>query len=103
MKKIIGALFSVFAFFAISGACADQSPESIVSCPHNGWIVGGYTAPAAINGEMCTWGEDKCASCIRSLEDQGCKVIDVDYQTHRFDKEYDDLLVVTYLLSCDRR
>ena len=103
MKKIIGVIFSILAFSAISGAYADQSPESIVTCPHNGWIVGAYTVPAAINAESCARGEGKCATCISSLENQGCKVIDVDLQTYRFIEELDDLLVATYLLSCDQR
>lgn len=103
MKKVIGAIFSVLAFSAIPGAYADQSPESIVTCPHNGWTVGAYTVPEAINAESCTRGEGKCATCISSLENQGCKVIDTDLQTYRFIEEFDDLLVATYLLSCDQR
>ena len=105
MRKIIGAILSVLAFFAISVVYADQSPESIVACAHNGWYVGGYTVPAAISAELCTRGAegDKCATCISSLEDQGCELIDVDFQTFRFVEELDDLLVATYLLSCDRR
>jgi hypothetical protein len=106
MKKIIVAVFLVLALFAIQGAYAEQSPESIVACPaNNGFVVGGLTVPAAINTELCAIPDmgNKCATCIRSLENQGCKVIDVDYQTLRFDKEYGDLLVAIYLLSCDRR
>jgi len=106
MKKIFGAIFSVLAAFVISDAYADQSPESIVACDQGGWYVGARTVPAAINTELCAIGAaegNKCSTCIRSLENQGCKVIDVDYQTYRYDKEYSDLLIATYLLSCDRR
>ena len=106
MKKLVSAIFSVLAFFTISCAYADQSPESIVSCNHNGYYLSAQTISAAVNDELCTWAEDKCATCISSLEDQGCKVIDVDFQTNRFVEELDkldDLLVATYLLSCDRR
>ena len=103
MKKLVSAIFSVLAFFTISGAYAEQSPESIVTCSHHGYYVEAQAISAAVNDELCTWWEDKCATCISSLEDQGCKVIDVDFQTYRVVEELDDLLVTTYLLSCDQR
>jgi hypothetical protein len=104
MKKIIGAIFSVLTAFTISGAFADQSPETIVGCIHNGWGVAAFTAPAAINAELCTPASgNKCAPCISSLENQGCKVIDVDYQTFPCREELNDQLWAFYLLSCDRR
>ena len=102
MKKLVSAIFSVLAFFTISGAYADQSPESIVTCVGNQYFVLSHTLSGAVNTELCT-GEHTCATCIPSLEDQGCKVIDVDFQTYQFVEELDDLLVATYLLSCDQR
>ena len=100
MKKLVSAIFSVLAFFTISGAYADQSPESIVACPHNGYYVAAQTISAAVNDELCTWGEDKCATCISSLEDQGCKVIDVVPKPLRFRDAEGEGTAVTYFLSC---
>lgn len=103
MKKIVNSILFILVFFAISVAFADQSPESIVSCAANGYLVGAQSIYGAVNAELCTQGEDACATCIGSLEDQGCKIIDVVPITLRYVEELDDLLTVTYLLSCDPR
>ena len=99
MKKLVSAIFSVLAFFTISGAYADQSPESIVTCVGNQYFVLSHTLSGAVNTELCT-GEHTCATCIPSLEDQGCKVIDVVPKPLRFRDAEGEGTAVTYFLSC---
>lgn len=99
MKKINGAIFSAFAFFAISGAYADQSPESLVTCGGVAYSVLSHSLAGAVNTGLCT-GEHTCATCIPSLEDQGCEVINVVPKPVRYRNEAGELNTVTFFLSC---
>lgn len=99
MKKIISTIFSVLAFFTISGAYADQGPESIVTCGLPAYVVLSHSLAGAVNAELCTE-EHTCATCIPSLEDQGCKVIDVVVNPIRGRNQAGEELSVTYFLSC---
>lgn len=84
MKPVKNILLIVLAFSLISGVSAgerskNQSPESIVTCQILGpgiYRVAGLSLPASINAETCTLSFSditvSCASCISSLEDQGC-------------------------------
>jgi len=82
MKQVI---YSVLFLFFLSGASAFagdktrpvESPESIVTCATgSGNGVEMKTVPVCINVNDCYYAAD-CATCITSLEAQGCKVIDV--------------------------
>ena len=92
MKKLVIAILVVVVFCWISVVSADnkpveESPESIVTCVsmtgHGIHHLYTRSFPETINGEQCrTWGEpdrepDPCAPCIISLEDQGCKIVDI--------------------------
>jgi hypothetical protein len=101
MKNIIGAIFSVLALFALPGAYAEQSPESIVVCGRSLFSVDSHTLPGFVNTELCTE-EQTCATCIPSLEDQGCKVIKVVPKPFRGRNQIGEDLTVTYFLSCSR-
>jgi len=101
MKKIIGALFSALAAFVIAGACADQSPESIVMCARPLYVVASHSLPGAVNAELCTE-QHTCATCIPSLEDQGCKVVNVVPKPLRVRNDIGEIGTVTYFLSCNR-
>jgi len=101
MKKIIGEIYSVLAFFAISGVYADQSPESIVICARPVYGVASHSLPGSVNTELCT-PEHTCATCIPYLEDQGCKVIKVVPKPLRVRNDIGEIATVTYFLSCNR-
>ncbi len=99
MRKLT-SLFLAVAVYALMGvgvAAADgedpskrqQTPESIVICgdqgivrqppndlPQAGLGVQTITTPESIALERCNRGA-QCAPCIRSLEKQGCKVLDL--------------------------
>jgi hypothetical protein len=103
MKKIIILIFAVLAFSWTPVVSAEQSPESIVSCSANAtpYLVLGESIPETINAEQCKTypdgGPDACSPCINSLENQGCKIVDVVVATIS-----PPFTVVTYLLSCVR-
>jgi len=101
MKKTVNAIFFVFAFFAISGAYADQSPESMVTCGGAAYSVLSHSLAGVVNTGLCTE-KDTCATCIPSLEEQGCKVINVIPKPVRYRNEAGELNTVTYFLSCSR-
>jgi len=103
MKKIVISLLAVLAFSWASGVAADQSPESIVSCSSTGiYGVAARSIAEGINAEQCypPGSPIDCATCIRSLEAQGCKVVDVVVNTlSSANVELDHQMVVNYLLS----
>ena len=104
MKKLVIAILVVIAFSWVSVVSAEnrrgeESPESIVTFSGGGGeTISTISVPGTINVVQCGYWEGMPASCIMSLEDQGCKVVDV-IVTH-----YEDYLTMTtYLLSCDGR
>ena len=97
MRKL-GTLFlavAVYVLVGIAGAAADddesrkrqQSPDSIVTCQGSagGYVPINVTTSTELNLVHCTSSFDRsadpvipgCFSCVRSLEKQGCKVLDV--------------------------
>ena len=92
----------------VSGVSADNpsrwhSPESVVTCQTQGpmdYAVIALSVATAINTEQCAETPDgfadSCAPCISSLENQGCKVVDV------VTGKSNEIPNVTYLLSCIR-
>ena len=112
MKKIVIAILVVVAFSWVSVVSAenrrvDESPESIVWCLSalGTHLVQTRSLPETINAEKCRVGEpdrypDPCAPCIISLEEQECKIIDVNV-AHVTESGLDTS--VTYVLSCDGR
>ena len=95
MRKL-ATLFLVVAVYALMGigaAVADddskrqQRPDSIVTCQGSagGYVPINVTTSTELNLVHCTSSFDRsadpvipgCFSCVRSLEKQGCKVLDV--------------------------
>lgn len=83
---------AVYALMGISAAAADnasgngqQNPDSIVTCSGEAgdFVVINRTTPTFLALDECSAGRedplvrDPCAPCIRSLENQGCMVVDV--------------------------
>jgi len=106
MMKILTTIFLALAFSLTSVVSAGSdalkpSPESVVTCQIAGgvgYINVGWSVPAAINTEQCFQPPDTglpCAPCIISLENQGCRTVDV--VTGISNNIYP---IVTYLLSC---
>lgn len=101
MKKIMILILSVLAFSWTPGVSADQSPESVVKCMDGGgrFLVVAKSISEAINAEQCNPYSDSqtlywCSACISSLENQGCKLIDVVVENIEKNTR------LTYLLSC---
>ena len=102
MKKYVIAILVALAFSWVSGVSAkEESPESMMTCGGgNGGSISVLSIPETINGEGCPpFMEGACASCIISLEDQGCKLVDV-IVTHFRPPESVTVSGTTYLLSC---
>lgn len=111
MKKIVIVILVLFPFSMILGcsgneviAAGDQngseSPESMVTCW--GANISELSVPGTINVNQCGLWVDECASCIMSLEDQGCKNVDI-VVTHVQQDDNTTITARTYLLSCDGR
>ena len=109
MKKLIQLLLVSFVLIWSTGAFADaprnsspQSPESNVTCGSGNGEQPVIFADISVlkNMEQCKPIEDTCAPCISSLENQGCKFIDV-ILTHPADSGIPS--IASYLLSCDGR
>jgi len=104
MKKIVISIFVVSALFCISAVSAGKypgkdSPESVVTCVNAGerFLIYSKSISGAINEEQCQSSspDHTCSPCIISLEDQGCKIINVDVETNVAGEN-----VLNYLLSC---
>ncbi len=105
MKKIVSATLVVCAFFWISIVSADNrrdkpfkhSPESFVTCGQAGGPsnIQQISVLKTIGLEQCPVFSLPCAPCILSLEDQGCKIVEV-VVAHSNELSTQ----VTYLLSC---
>ena len=105
MKKIVIVLLVFFFFSWISVVSAGnfpakESPESTVHCVLP--IIDWHSVLGTINVEKCDryTPEDTCSPCITSLEEQGCKFIDVVVGHTTYPQESVKIL---YLLSCDGR
>jgi hypothetical protein len=111
MKIVMNVILVVLAFAWISGVSADkgskkQSPESIVTCAIAGgsYLILSRSVHDTINTGQCkTWDPDEapdpCSPCISSLENQGCKIVDV-VMGSQLVGEGSSETTVTYLLSC---
>ena len=110
MKKLMQLLlvscvliFSTSVFADTPVNRPDQSPESRVACTSgNGDTIQFADISVSLNMEQCELFEDNCAPCISSLENQGCKFIDV-IVTHPIANDVGIPSMTSYLLSCDGR
>ena len=93
-----------YTFMGFDEAIADpkgkQKPDSIVHCLGDifgpDYLVASRTVPASVNLDQCVRREDGgCSPCIRSLEEQHCKVVDVIVA-----EPVGHGLPATFLLSC---
>ena len=104
MKKIVivSLVFFFFSWISVVSAGnfpAKESPESTVHC----WLPGidWHSVLGTINVEKCDrYTEDTCSPCITSLEEQGCKIVDV---VVNMPPRPEENVLMTYLLSCDGR
>ena len=83
----------------------EPKPDSIVTCLGAGnYVVLARSAPASVDLGQCSHPPDfaaDCSSCIRSLENQGCSIVDVTVtNTGQFGGE--PLPGATFLLSCEK-
>ena len=92
-------------FAGVPGNIPVQSPESRVACAAAaGDFILFADISLSLNMEKCTPFEDTCAPCISSLENQGCKFIDVIVDhIGTGSPELASISNATYLFSCDGR
>ena len=110
MKKIAVILFTllvVVSFLSLGTSIAKPpvekiSADSIVTCwedsSQGNFVVWSRTTPTSINLDECSAifpNGDQCSPCIRSLETQGCMVVDV-VVSHIQDQPDK----MTFILSC---
>ena len=111
MKMIINVVLVVLAFTWASGGYAGnwskkQSPESIVTCSSLDYtyLVLHRSVSSSINLDACAV-ESQCNPCIESLENQGCKIIDLklDHLLRDVGDEADwPQAFASYSLSCKK-
>ena len=113
MRKlsILFLAVAVYALMGIGVAAADpkgnEKPNSIVTCFSTSpdYFVGARTAPVFANLDQCSAFSD-CSPCIRSLENQGCEVLDL--VTEFIPQSFSSLPTrtmfptATFQLSCER-
>ena len=87
------------------GRRSEPKPDSIVACSAGGkFVVSGTTFPPSIDpsideSECERFGATpNCSICIRSLEHQGCEVLDIDAINFTSPGNYE----AVFVLSCDR-
>jgi hypothetical protein len=111
MKKLVQLLlvtcvliWSTCVFAVVPGNGPVQSPESMITCGSGNQEHPVVVADISVslNMEQCELFEDNCAPCISSLENQGCKFIDV-IVTHPLANDVGVPSMTSYLLSCDGR
>ncbi len=83
----------------------DPKPDSVVGC----FIAGGpygvfaLTVPESIDESSCTPGSgDPCSPCIRSLENQGCEVVEPVRTTDAAVPGEGLFQFSTFVLSCEK-
>ncbi len=102
---MIVALCFVLIGTVAAGIPNEPKPDSVVGCV-GGFAIGAplmvltRTVPLSIDSTACER-EALCSPCIRSLENQGCDVLDVDAASRAPDpfQLYTDAL---FVLSCAR-
>ena len=104
MMKILTTIFIALAISLTSVISAgsdalNPSPESIVTCQTAGpadYKLIAMSLPTSINTEQCIQSDIglPCAQCIISLENQGCKTLNV------VTGKMNEIPHVTYFLSC---
>ena len=122
MKTKTRVLFGVLALALISipnaasAGSTGNSPESIFVCgfgaltgvlpAENGglYTVLGRTNPPFVDTGQCRFGSipDLCTTCIRSLESQGCKVIETVTDHFADVNSFRTGGMTSYMMSCSR-
>jgi hypothetical protein len=108
---MIVALCFVLIGTVAAGIPHEPKPDSVVTCQGavtNPMGIYTYTVPASIDSSACAFSPPDqfalCSPCIRSLENQGCEVIDL--ATEFFALQYTQLpdrsvlQSATFQLSC---
>jgi len=76
---MIVALCFVLIGTVAAGIPHDPKPDSVVGCFVDGgrYLVSALTIPESIDESSCTpLSDNSCSPCIRSLENQGCEVVE---------------------------
>ncbi len=76
---MIVAICFVLMGTVAAGIPHEPKPDSVVQCVVVGgqYAVTGLTVPESIDESSCTpFSGERCSPCIRSLENQGCEVVE---------------------------
>ena len=121
MRKLT-TLFLAAGVYALvgSGSAAahdskkrQEKPDTIVTCAgsEGAYVVINGTAPSSVNAETrshCVSLSSECSPCVRALENQGCKVVDVIVTNGAAAPPQGPVAVnpeeprATFLLSCEK-
>ena len=106
---MIVALCFVLIGTVAAGRWREPRPDSVVSC------VGGFetpmgiythTVPASIDSTACREVPGACSPCIRSLENQGCEIVNLVTEfiprDHTVLPDRNEQQTATFQLSCER-
>ncbi len=97
-----------YTFVGVGVAIADPKrtakTDSIVTCLANGdYRVLASGVPASVNPDECPgFLQSECSPCIRSLEKQGCKILDVIVTEPAGGTPGGPGPRATFLLSCEK-
>jgi hypothetical protein len=108
---MIVAMCFVLIGTVAAGIPHEPKPDSVVTCVGlfgSPMVVDTYTFPTSIDSTECVQtptGFQPCSPCIRSLENQGCEVVDLvtDSRPRVFSLEPDRTMAqaATFQLSCE--
>ena len=74
------------------------SPESAITCGVSGdYTVVGYNLSDNVDDTNCMPWSNACAPCIKSLEEQNCKLLNVATTESSMEGQF---IAVTYFFSC---
>ena len=108
MSMILLLAAVAYTFVGVGVAVADSKgrgkTDSIVTCLANGgYFVLASGVPASINPDECPgFHQSECSPCIRSLEKQGCKILDVVVTEPADSTAGGPGPRATFLLSCEK-
>ena len=100
---MIVALCFVLIGTVAAGIPHEPKPDSLVECLGFGqYVVHALTVPASIDESECApFLGLSCSTCIRSLENQGCEVDDVNLSTITIADSGDMFSQSVFVLSCE--
>lgn len=99
---VVGMCFVLLGTVA-AGIPHEPKPDSLIECVGFGfYVVRTFTVPTSIDESECIPHQGQtCSACIRSLENQGCEVDDVNLSNITLADNDDVFSQSVFVLSCE--